>query len=70
MAGYSPGLNEGICPGISYIQREIDYVYVLKVYYVITIIYIYVIPPSKVRASSWSAGNHPGESSGDRISCE
>ena len=36
MAGYSPR----ICPGTSYTQREIDYVYDLKVYYVITIIYI------------------------------
>ena len=25
---------KGICPGTSYTQREIDYVYVLKVYYV------------------------------------
>ena len=27
---------KGICPGTSYTQREIDYVYVLKVYYVTT----------------------------------
>ena len=55
MAGYSPGT--------SYTQQEIDYVYDLKVYYVMT---IYVIPRKVVQRryntiylSSWSAGNHP-----------